>query len=249
MNKPAVEINNVSKFFSINGSRIQVLDDVSFQVMENEFVCLVGPSGAGKSTLLKIIARFIKPDKGVVRFSDTEAIEGRFPISMVFQNFALFPWLTVFENVEFGLKMSGISAPERKKISLEKIELMGLAGFEKYYPGEISDGMKQRVGFARALAVSPKILLMDEPFSALDAFTAGKLREDLLKVWSENRMTVLMVTHLVDEAVLLSDRIVIFSQRPSKVKKLIENTLERPRNQRTDKFFEMVDAITDKISL
>lgn len=247
MNKPAVEISNVSKFFSMDGSRIQVLDNVSFQVMENEFVCLVGPSGAGKSTLLKIIAGFIKPDKGIVRFGDTETAEERFPISMVFQNFALFPWLTVFKNVEFGLKMTEVDEKKRKKIALEKIALMGLTGFEHYYPDEISDGMKQRVGFARALAVSPKILLMDEPFSALDAFTAKKLREDLLKVWSENRMTVLMVTHLVDEAVLLSNRIIIFSPRPSKVEKIIDNKLERPRNQRADYFFDMVNAVTDKI--
>lgn len=245
--RPILEVSGVSKFFIVDKLKHHILNDISFTVREDEFVCLVGPSGAGKSTLLKIIAGFIKPDRGAAQFHIPPLGAGRVSVSMVFQNFSLFPWLTVFENVEFGLKMIEVSSHERKKIAFEKIALMGLSGFEKYYPDEISDGMKQRVGFARALAVSPEILLMDEPFSALDAFTAKKLREDLLKIWSENKMTVVMVTHLVDEAIQLADKVIIFSPSPSQVEKIIENKLVRPRNQRSDQFLDLVDAVTRKI--
>lgn len=248
MNKPPIlEITGVSKSFVSDETRLSVLADVSFSVQEDRFVCIVGPSGAGKSTLLKIIAGFVKPDKGFVRFADIPSMPDRLPLAMVFQNFALFPWLTALGNVEFGLKMMGMDEKKRKKQALEKIELMGLAGFERSYPDELSDGMKQRVGFARALAVSPEVLLMDEPFSALDAFTAQKLRHDLLRIWAESKMTVIMVTHLVDEAIELSDEIVVVSSKPSTVEKIIHNALARPRDRRSREYMDLADRVTIQI--
>lgn len=242
-NKNIASIKNLSYAY-INeetGERVDVLKNISFEVTRGEFVSLVGPSGCGKSTLLKIIAKLIKTKQGIITLNTKK-------IAVVFQNFALFSWLTVKENIEFGLKMNGVSKKERAKISQEKIDEVGLSGFENKYPSELSGGMKQRVGIARALAISPDLLLMDEPFSSLDALTAETLRTDLLDIWLKYKMTIVMVTHLVEEAVELSDRVLIFAPRPTSIKKSIEILLPRPRDKRSVNYYKIVDTITQDIT-
>lgn len=222
------------------GGKTPALRDISFSVDCGEFISIIGPSGCGKSTLLRIIAGFIKAKSGSIKNSSSA-------MSMVFQNFALFPWLTVIGNVEFGLKMSGTGENERRKRALEKIKDVGLSGFENNYIHELSGGMRQRVGIARALAVSPDLLLMDEPFSNLDELTAEKLRADLLTLWEKYKMTVIMVTHLIEEAVELSDRVIVLSSRPAAVKKIIPINIGRPRDKRSPEYFKFVDLITSEI--
>ncbi|MBU6415425.1 ABC transporter ATP-binding protein [Patescibacteria group bacterium] len=242
-NNPAVKINNLSYHFTLEDKkRFEVLKNISFEVRQGEFFSIVGPSGSGKSTLLRIIAGLIQPSSGSVELLAKKS-------AMVFQNFAIFPWLTVHENVAFGLRMAGVPAAEQNKIVQEKIKEVGLPGFEKKYPKELSGGMRQRVGIARALAVSPELLLMDEPFSGLDAFTADALRSDLLQIWQKHRMTVVMVTHLVEEALQLSDRIMIVSRRPAEVKQILEVPMARPRNMRSVQFFSLADRIKSQIEL
>lgn len=240
-NNLALKISHLHHSFLEEGKRkLEVIKDVSFEVRKGEFLSIVGPSGGGKSTLLRIIAGLIKQTSGSLELSSNK-------MAMVFQNFAIFPWLTVCENIEFGLKMSGVSAKKRGTIVREKIKEVGLTGFEDKYPKELSGGMRQRVGIARALAVSPEILLVDEPFSSLDSFTAEKLREDLLNIWLRYKMTVVMVTHLVEEAVQLSDRILVLSPRPATIKLEVDVPLERPRNRRSGEFYALVDKITAEI--
>ncbi len=223
---------------------LQVLKDISFEIEEGSFTTLIGPSGCGKSTLLRIVAGLVKKDKGelVTDFDQTK-------MSFVFQNFALFPYLTVLENVEFGIKMRGVKKDERQKQVKNLIEEVGLAGFEDKHPQELSGGMRQRVGIARALAIEPELLLLDEPFSALDEFTAEKLRKLLLDLWQNRNFTVLMVTHLVREALELSDQIIVLTKRPGTVKKIIDNKLERPRNERSEAFFKMEDQLKGLIEV
>lgn len=235
-----ITAKNIGHSFFDEDKKTDTLRDVSFVVRSGEFFTILGPSGCGKSTLLRIIAGMVRPVKGSVEFKPQESVKD---LAMVFQSFALFPWLTVGENVEFGLRMGNISEKERGHIRDEHIREIGLSGFEKTYPKDLSGGMKQRVGVARALATSPKILLMDEPFSALDAFTADKLRKEVLDLWLRDRMTIVMVTHLVDEAVEMSDRILVMTPRPGSVEATIPVNLPRPRNKRSKEFFDLVDKI------
>ena len=211
---PLVKVEGVSRTYHKGGGNdLLVLQDVSLELRANEIVSLLGRSGSGKSTLLRIIAGLMPPSRGRVVI-DGETVDGPAPqIAMVFQSFALFPWLTVLQNVELGLEAQGIAPDERKTRALAAIDLIGLDGFESAYPKELSGGMRQRVGLARALVVHPKVLLMDEPFSALDVLTAETLRTDLLDLWAEKRMpisSILLVTHNIEEAVLMSDRILVF---------------------------------------
>jgi ABC-type nitrate/sulfonate/bicarbonate transport system ATPase subunit len=222
------------------GKKFTALHEVSFKVPTGQFVSLIGPSGCGKSTLLRSITGLSKPSHGTIENNSKK-------FAMVFQNFALFPWLSVIENVAFGLKMSGMPKADRDKIAMVHIHDVGLAGFENKRPHELSGGMRQRVAIARALAVSPDLLLMDEPFSSLDEFTAEKLRADLARLWEKYKMTVLMVTHLVEEAVELSDTVVIMSARPGTIKKTVHITLDRPRNKRLQEYYDLVDQITAEI--
>ncbi len=223
-----------------------VLDDVNLALKEGEIVALLGRSGSGKSTLLRIVAGLLRPTAGQVLWQG-RVLEGPpAGVAMVFQSFALFPWLTVQENVELGLEARGVARAEREKRAEEAIDLIGLGGFESAYPKELSGGMRQRVGLARALVVHPDLLLMDEPFSALDVLTAETLRTDLIDLWSEGRLplkSVLMVTHNIEEAVLMADRILVFSANPGRVANELRVTLPHPRNRHDAAFRQMVDDI------
>lgn len=235
-----IKIENLRKVFEVRGGgNVVALNDVSFSVREGEFVCIVGPSGCGKTTLLKIIAGLERPTSGVV------TLDGK-PVSgpgrdrcMVFQEYALFPWRTVLKNITFGLENLGIPKEERLKIAKRYIELVGLRGFEDRYPHELSGGMKQRVGIARALAIEPEVLLMDEPFGSLDAQTRNMLQKELLEIWEKTQKTILFVTHSVDEAVFLADKIVVLSARPAVVKEILEVDLSRMRDRTSQEFNEV----------
>jgi NitT/TauT family transport system ATP-binding protein len=225
---------------------LTVLDGVEMALREGEIVGLLGRSGSGKSTLLRTIAGLITPTEGTVTFQGEPVTGCSEGVAMVFQSFALFPWLTVMENVELGLEARGVPAAERRKRALAAIDLIGLDGFENAYPKELSGGMRQRVGLARALVVHPRVLLMDEPFSALDVLTAETLRTDLIDLWSEGRMpisSILMVTHNIEEAVLMCDRVLVFSSNPGRIAAEIRIDLQRPRSRMEPAFRELVDRI------
>jgi NitT/TauT family transport system ATP-binding protein len=223
-----------------------VLDHVSLTLRDNEIVALLGRSGSGKSTLLRIIAGLMPPTAGTVTIEGERVSGPAGQVAMVFQSFALFPWLTVLENVEIGLEAQGVDPDLRKKRALAAIDLIGLDGYESAYPKELSGGMRQRVGLARALVVHPKVLLMDEPFSALDVLTAETLRTDLLDLWCEGRMpisSILMVTHNIEEAVVMCDRILVFSSNPGRVVSEINVDLPQPRSRLDPQFRKLVDDI------
>ncbi|MDD5474664.1 MAG: ABC transporter ATP-binding protein [Candidatus Methanoperedens sp.] len=239
------EIKNVSKTYETDSNKISVLDDINFSVEDNDFICIVGPSGCGKSTLLRIIVGLEKPTSGEVFFKGEVISSDNPKVAMVFQNFALFPWLTVQENIELVLE-SKKQGRELEKTACKYIKAVGLDGFEKVYPRELSGGMKQRVGFARALAVEPVLLCMDEPFSSLDALTSQNLKDELLMLWADANMppdAVIMVTHNVEEAVYMSNRIIILSPRPGKVVADLKIELERPRNRKDPEFYRWVDKV------
>lgn len=246
---PLVEVKGVCQAYD-NGQFV-VLDNVALTLRANEIVGLLGRSGSGKSTLLRSIAGLIHPTAGSITFEGMPVSGTPDGIAMVFQSFALFPWLTVLQNVELGLEARGIEPAERRKRALEAIDLIGLDGFESAYPKELSGGMRQRVGLARALVVHPKVLLMDEPFSALDVLTAETLRTDLLDLWSEGRMPIeliLMVTHNIEEAVLMCDRVLIFSSNPGRVAAEIRITLPQPRDRLDPAFRALVEDIYERMT-
>jgi NitT/TauT family transport system ATP-binding protein len=223
-----------------------VLDDVNLSLREGEMVALLGRSGSGKSTLLRIVAGLLAPTAGEVLWRDRPVEGPAEGVAMVFQSFALFPWLTVQENVELGLEARGVARAERENRAEGAIDMIGLGGFESAYPKELSGGMRQRVGLARALVVHPDLLLMDEPFSALDVLTAETLRTDLIDLWSEGKLpvkSVLMVTHNIEEAVLMCDRILVFSSNPGRVANELRVPFPHPRNRLDPAFRQMVDDI------
>jgi NitT/TauT family transport system ATP-binding protein len=224
-----VVVEHVSKVYAPGrGSRVEALRDVSLRVEPEEFVALLGPSGCGKSTLLNILAGLTPVSDGRVYF-EGPVHPDRPLTAMVFQEFALFPWRTVLGNVEFGLEELGVPRPERRRRACAWLDLLGLGGFEGKYPHQLSGGMRQRVGLARALAVEPAVLLMDEPFSALDAQTRQLLQEELLETWERTRKTIVYVTHNIQEAVYLADRVVVLSRRPGRVLAEVPVPLKRPR--------------------
>ncbi|WKW33016.1 AAA-associated domain-containing protein [Pseudomonas viridiflava] len=240
-----VDVQKVRHVYGKASKERLVLDDVTLQLNENEIIGLLGRSGSGKSTLLRSIAGLVVPTEGKVIFPDRTPGKAM-SVGMVFQSFALFPWLTVLENVEVGLEAQGVPAQQRRKRALAAIDLIGLDGFESAYPKELSGGMRQRVGMARALVIDPDVLLMDEPFSALDVLTAETLRTDLLDMWSEGRMpikSILMVTHNIAEAVLMCDRILLFSSNPGRVISEIKVDLPQPRNRQDPIFQALVEDI------
>ncbi|MEJ0053979.1 MAG: ABC transporter ATP-binding protein [bacterium] len=233
-------LKDVSIGFHDDLAHGDVLRNISFFLKKGSFVSISGPSGAGKSTLLRAILGLIPVREGEI------ARDFKKP-AMVFQNYALFPWLTALENVAYGLKMEGMGRKEREKIAREKLMEVGLPHLERHYPGALSGGQRQRVGLARALAVSPDLLLMDEPFSNLDTITAEELKADLLKLWKQYGMTILMVNHLIPDAIELSDEILIMGAHPGMVRKTIAIDLPRPRNPRSPEFFSYVDRLTEEL--
>jgi len=246
--KPLFEIQNVSQHYHTGSGEIgpPVLDKVSLTLSDGEIVGLLGRSGCGKSSLLRIIAGLTKAASGDVSYLGkpvTGPVDG---VAMVFQSFALFPWLTVLANVELGLRARKVGKDEARRRALKAIDLIGLDGYESAFPKELSGGMRQRVGFARALVVNPNLLLMDEPFSALDVLTAETLRTDLLDLWVEGRMpikTILLVTHNIEEAVLMCNRIIVLSSHPGRITAEITVTLKHPRNRLDPEFRQLVDKI------
>ena len=243
-----LDVDKVSQVFSTGSgeARAPVLSDVSMRMKTGEIVALLGRSGSGKSTLLRIISGLTRPSEGTVKIGG-EPVDGPAKeVAMVFQSFALFPWLDVLDNVEIGPRSNGVPLDETRKRALKAIDTIGLDGFESAYPKELSGGMRQRVGFARALVMQPTILLMDEPFSALDVLTAETLRTDLLDLWQEGRMpikAILMVTHNIEEAVLMADRVLVLSSNPGRIASEIPVTLPHPRDRLDPGFRDLVEKI------
>ena len=225
-----LEARNIIKYFSHDSHHLQALDGVNLSIEAGDFVCLVGPSGCGKSTFLRIVAGLERPDKGQILFDGHPVTETGPERIMVFQEGALFPWLSVRDNVEFGLRMAGIPSNERNKISDRYLDMMQLIKFADSYIYQLSTGMKQRVAIARALAMDPDVLLMDEPFAALDPETRNLLLVEMQLIWEKTKKTILFVTHNVAEAAVLGTKVAIFSNRPSSIKKEITNDFPRPRD-------------------
>ncbi len=246
-----LRLTDVQRGFNKAQDELLVLDGVNLTLKKGEIVALLGRSGSGKSTLLRIIAGLIKSTGGKVEYLGKPVSGPAQGIAMVFQTFALFPWLTVLENVEAGLEALGLGAAERRERALAAIDLIGMDGFENAYPRELSGGMRQRVGFARALVVDPTLLLMDEPFSALDVLTAETLRTDFLELWNEHRLliqSVLLVTHNIEEAAFMCDRILVLSSNPGRVMIDIEVPFAHPRDRLDPAFREFVDTIYAKMT-
>ncbi len=236
-----VKIDNVVKKYSGRNGEMVALNGVSLDIHENEFVCVVGPSGCGKSTLLNIIAGLHEPTSGQV-LVDGQAVSGPGPDrGVVFQQYALFPWLTVQKNVEFGLKLQGMAQDKAEQEAKKYIKMVDLEQFAQSYPKELSGGMKQRVAIARAYAINPKVLLMDEPFGALDAQTRTQLQTELLNTWEKEQKTCFFITHDVEEAIILAQRVIIMSARPGRIKEVVEISIPYPRTQETKMTKEFLD--------
>ena len=232
-----VRIDKVKKIFNTRNGEMVALNGVSLDIMENEFICVVGPSGCGKSTLLNIIAGLLEPTTGTER-------------GVVFQQYALFPWMTVKKNVMFGLNLKGIKGQEAEDIAMKYIKMVQLEDFINHYPKELSGGMKQRVAIARAYAVNPSVLLMDEPFGALDAQTRTQLQSELLETWEKERKTCFFITHDVDEAIILAQKVIIMSARPGRIKEIVDVDIPYPRTQETKmtpEFLELKNHIWSQV--
>jgi len=228
-----VRIENVEKTYEGRTGKIVALNGVNLDIKDNEFITVVGPSGCGKSTLLNIIAGLLAPTSGKVICNGKEVTGTGSDRGVVFQQYALFPWLTVLKNVRFGLKMKGLKNAEADEIAMKYIRMVDLEQFKDHYPKELSGGMKQRVALARAYAANPDVLLMDEPFGALDAQTRTQLQQDLLDIWEKEQKTCFFITHDVDEAIILGQRVVIMSARPGRIKSIIDIDIPYPRDQAT----------------
>lgn len=244
---PLIEVVNVHKSFKVGERQnLLVLEDINFRMNEGEIVAILGKSGSGKSTLLRIIAGLLPPTKGTVYYRGKPVYAPVRGISMVFQSFALMPWLTVLQNVELGLEALGVDKDERRARALKAIDTIGLDGFETAFPKELSGGMRQRVGFARALVVNPDILMMDEPFSALDVLTADNLKSDLMDLWESKKTGIhgiLFVTHNIEEATLLADRIIVFNSNPGSIRGELKVNLTHPRSDQDPRFRNQVDRV------
>jgi len=239
MDKIAITTKNLNKSFKIKRGEIKALRNINLEIKKGEFFTIVGPSGSGKSTLLRIMSGLEKDFSGKVLWNNLTKDD----FSFVFQQFALMPWLTVYENVEFSLLSKNLSESEKKSRIHHELKKLGLDKFADSYPRELSGGMKQRVGIARALVTNPKVIFMDEPLSELDSFTAKELRREILKIWKETGATIIMVTHRIDEAIEMADKIAVLSPSPGKIIKVISNPFDRPRDLRSPKFFKLEDEI------
>lgn len=245
--KTKLSINRVSQVFRQSDSTVEVLDDVSLEVREGEFVCILGPSGCGKSTLLNLVAGFLRPSEGTV-WIDGVQVQGPDPRRIfVFQERGVFPWLTVEGNIGFGLYR--LSRVEKAARIAHYVKLVGLGGFEHAYPHELSGGMKQRLEVARALAVNPDMLFLDEPFGSLDSITRLGMRSELLRIWELERKTILFVTHDIEEAVQLADRVVVLSSRPARIRRIVEIDIAHPRDISSARYLELRDGIFEEIGL
>ena len=245
-----LKIDNVVKEYVGNKGKTVALNGVSLDIKENEFICVVGPSGCGKSTLLNIIAGLLEPTSGAV-YLDGKKIEGTgVERGVVFQGYALFPWRTVLKNVMFGLEMKRMPKAQAEEIAKKYIKAVGLEGFEHAYPKELSGGMRQRVAIARAYAADPEVLLLDEPFGALDAQTRVQLQSELLNTWEHEKKTCFFITHDVDEAIILAQRVIIMSARPGRIKKIVDIDIPYPRTQATKtdpRFLELKTEIWNEV--
>ena len=239
--KTKIEVIGLRKVFDSGGDQVVAINELNLEIRENEFTVIVGPSGCGKSTFMYIVGGFEKPTEGQILLNG-KAISGPGPDrGFVFQEFALFPWRTVLTNITFGLEIQGVSREKARKIAQNYITMVGLEGFENAYPHTLSGGMKQRVGLARALAYEPDVLLMDEPFGALDAQTRKLMQGELARIWEKTKKTVIFVTHSVIEAVYLADRIYVMTARPGEIKGIIDIDLPRPRDFRSEDYLRKRD--------
>ena len=250
MSETLIQLDGVSKIFRSRKGDVEAVREFSYDIHKGEVVTLVGASGCGKTTLLNMVAGFLGTTSGKILLDGKPitAIEPR--CGMIFQSYALFPWMTVRKNVEFGPRLNGISRSERRELAKKYIEMVGLEGFEDSYPGELSGGMRQRVALCRALANKPDILLCDEPFAALDAMTRQVMQQELLKIVAESGQTVLFITHSIDEALILSDKVIVMSARPGRVKEVHTVDLPHPRKvdvQLTDRYIELKRKIWDVV--
>ncbi len=245
-----VKIDNVKKIYNSRNGEMVALNGVSLDIYENEFICVVGPSGCGKSTLLNIIAGLLEPSSGSV-YCDGKEVKGTgTERGVVFQQYALFPWMTVKKNVMFGLGLQGIKGKEAEEIAMKYIKMVQLEDFLDHYPKELSGGMKQRVAIARAYAVNPSVLLMDEPFGALDAQTRTQLQSELLETWEKEQKTCFFITHDVDEAIILAQKVIIMSARPGRIKEIVDVNIPYPRTQETKmapEFLELKNHIWSQV--
>ena len=245
-----VSIQGIEKKYNTRKGEVVALNGVNFDIKENEFICVIGPSGCGKSTLLNIIAGLLEPTAGQI-LVDGKPIQGTgTDRGVVFQQYALFPWLTVKKNVEFGLKLKGLSKDECDSIAMKYLKMVELEKFADSYPKELSGGMKQRVAIARAYAMNPEVLLMDEPFGALDAQTRTQLQTELLKAWQEENKTCFFVTHDIEKAIVLATRVVIMSARPGRIKEVVDIDIPYPRDQETkmsERFIELKNHIWGQV--
>jgi NitT/TauT family transport system ATP-binding protein len=245
--KSSLQVENVGMIFDRDGKQTSVLEDISLEVGEGEFLCLLGPSGCGKTTLLNIMAGFLSPTHGDVKVGG-EIVHGPDPRRIfVFQERGVFPWLTVEGNIGFGI--AGLPRKEREQRISHYIQMVGLTGFEKSYPSDLSGGMKQRLEVARALAVNPDMLLLDEPFGALDSITRLTMRRELLRIWEAERKTIIFVTHDIDEAVQLADRVVVMSARPATIQQIVKIDIPHPRDISSPRYLELRDGIFQQIGL
>ena len=245
-----VKIDNVKKIYNSRNGEMIALNGVSLDIYENEFICVVGPSGCGKSTLLNIIAGLLEPSSGKVYCDGKEVVGTGTERGVVFQQYALFPWMTVKKNVMFGLNLQGIKGAEAEEKAMKYIKMVQLEDFLDHYPKELSGGMKQRVAIARAYAVNPSVLLMDEPFGALDAQTRTQLQSELLETWEKERKTCFFITHDVDEAIILAQKAIIMSARPGRIKEIVDINIPYPRTQETKmapEFLELKNHIWSQV--
>ena len=245
-----IKVNDVSKIYKNDKSKdFKSLDNVSLTIEKGEFICLLGPSGCGKSTLLNLIAGFDIPSIGEVFIDDKQVIEPSASYVTIFQNYGLLPWRSVKKNVELGLETKKISKEERSKIADEFIELVGLSKFSKHHPMQLSGGMQQRVAIARALAVDPEIIFMDEPFGALDAMTRMNMQDEISNIWQQKKKTIIFVTHDIEEAVFLADRIVIMTPGPGKIKSIVSVPIKRKRDRTSDEFLKIRDLVFTELKM
>lgn len=242
-----INVQYLTKIFERQDKQVTAISNLNFDVFEHEFFCIIGPSGCGKTTLLRILAGLEKPNSGKVLLNGKEVVGPDADRSMVFQEFALFPWRSVKKNIEFGLELNGMPQEKKTEIVSNLVSLVNLKGFEDAHPRELSSGMKQRVAIARALAHDPKLMLMDEPFSALDAQTRNNMQKEMLKIWESTKKTLIFVTHSVDEAVFMADRVAVLTSRPSTLKTIFEIDIPRPRDRTSPEFIKMRGKILKEL--